>query len=104
MDGQFQVPIQVLKRRLVDRGGAMISQVLVQWSGQSKELATWEDEVALRDKFPQASAWGQAAFQGGKNVSTATMALSEAGTEGGKVRRGARARKPNVRTSGSEWA
>jgi hypothetical protein len=46
----------------------MIVQVLVQWSGSSSATATWEDFEALKHQFPMAAAWGQAAFQGRRNV------------------------------------
>lgn len=61
---QLQFPEQVLDRRTVSRGGSSIDQILVRWSGLEDVLATWEDEEALKAKFPAATAWGQAASQG----------------------------------------
>lgn len=63
---QLQFPEQVLDRRTVSRGGSSIDQILVRWSGLEDVLATWEDE-ALKAKFPAATAWGQAASQGGRD-------------------------------------
>jgi hypothetical protein len=92
----FQFPHQVMDHRIVSRGGSDIHQVLVKWSGSNDALATWEDEVALRLKFPEAPAWGQADSQGGGGVSTAS-----AGDH--KHELGPRPRKPNPRVSGVEW-
>jgi hypothetical protein len=62
-DLPMQIPMQVLHRCMVARGGEHIAQVKVRWSGMAPELATWEDTTALRAKFPVAPAWGQAGFQ-----------------------------------------
>lgn len=67
-DDVFQVPIQVLQRRVCQQGLRSIVQGLVQCSGKPKSMATWEDLESLQQKFPQASAWGQADFQGRGNV------------------------------------
>ena len=60
----FQVPEQILQQRLRRRGHRMITQVLVQWSGDVAAHATWEDLEPLRQHFPFAPAWGQAGAQG----------------------------------------
>jgi hypothetical protein len=49
---------------MVRRGATTVSQVLIQWDRQPESLATWEDTDALRQHFPAAPAWGQAASQG----------------------------------------
>lgn len=41
---------------------------MVQWSGKPESMATWEDLESLKQKFPQASAWGQADCQGREDV------------------------------------
>ena len=51
-------------------GGRQVDQVLVRWSGCDNTLDTWEDELSLWQQFPSAAAWGQAAPQGGGNVSS----------------------------------
>jgi hypothetical protein len=61
----LQVPFKVLQRCVCRKGGSSNSQVLVQWSGMTKDLATWEDSEALRHHFPTADAWGQASSHGG---------------------------------------
>jgi hypothetical protein len=43
-----QVPMKLLQRRMVERGGTLIAQVKVAWSGMADELATWEDADALK--------------------------------------------------------
>jgi hypothetical protein len=53
----LQIPEKILQRRLNSAG---LSQLLIQWSGMPPSLATWEDELLLRQKFSFAPAWGQA--------------------------------------------
>jgi hypothetical protein len=96
---QLQFPEQVLDRRTVSHGGSSIDQILVRWSGLEDVLATWEDEEALKAKFPAATAWGQAASQGGGIVSTSTPEV--AGVRAGET--GRRNRRPNKRYAGPEW-
>jgi hypothetical protein len=43
--------------------------VQVIWSGMDASHATWEDAEAQKNRFPSATAWGQAAFEEGGNVS-----------------------------------
>jgi hypothetical protein len=65
---QFQVPIELLDRRLRQHNDMMIPQVLVRWSHLPASLTTWEDEEPLRQDFPHAPAWGQAGTQGRGSV------------------------------------
>jgi hypothetical protein len=101
----LQVPIHILQRRLVQRG-AMVPQVKVVWSGLDVALATWEDVVALRDRFPRAPALGQAGSEGPADVSnTGTVpGMEDEASDGGKQQRAKRARRPNVQVSGPMWA
>lgn len=81
-DALFQVPVRVLQRRVRQRDLRTVVQVLVQWSGAPVDAATWEDLDSLKQRFPRASAWGQAEFQGGGMSTTvlhpATTKLQEA--------------------------
>lgn len=100
------VPVQVLARRVSKKGAGAVEQVLVRWTGQSSSEATWEDAAALRLRFPDALAWGQAAFEGGRNV-TGAATVSEPVRENNPVKsrkRPQRERRPNVRVSGPEWS
>ena len=63
------VPIHVLDTQLIPQGNAVVSKLLIQWDLVSN-LQTWEDELDIRRCYPQAPAWGQAAFQGGECVMT----------------------------------
>lgn len=72
---EWQVPQLVLDRRLHQLQDKMIPQVLVQWSQWPAELATWEDEEALRQQFPKAPAWGQADSDRGRNVTDQVLKL-----------------------------
>jgi hypothetical protein len=70
-------------------------------------LSTWEDEEALRDKFPAAPAWGQAAYQG-RTIRILTQQEQKENTgkekeEAGVQRMGRRFRRPNPRVSRTEW-
>ena len=67
-DLSLQFPVRVLQRRVRQRGHTTVVQGLIQWSGASEDLATWEDMEALKQQFPSAPAWGQAGFQGGRIV------------------------------------
>jgi hypothetical protein len=77
----LRVPMKVLSSRLVDHGGAQVSQVLIQWSQLPAELATWEDLEALKQLFPSTPAWSQARLKGGGNVSD-QMAPTVQSTDG----------------------
>jgi hypothetical protein len=60
----LQIPEQVLDRCVITRGGKSIQQVLIHWSATDEALSSWEDEAALRARFPAAPAWGQVDSQG----------------------------------------
>jgi hypothetical protein len=109
-DHVLQVPVQLLDRRLIQRGGAMVAQVKTRWSGLDPTLATWEDAEALKAKFPHAPAWGQAVSEEEGNVSNASQkdttekkkdTTTENTASEGRARR---VRKASIRISGPEWA
>lgn len=64
-DASLQVPEQVLQRRVVHRGDKKVVQVLLQWPGDTADLATWEDFEEIKQRFPHTLAWGQAVSQQG---------------------------------------
>lgn len=49
LDG-LQIPQRVLQRRVASTGDSVTLQVLVQWSGLPKSLATWEDYESLHQR------------------------------------------------------
>ena len=51
------LPMQVLDTAIVPRGATSTQKIKVQWSGMTPPLVTWEDQAALRRRYP---AWGQA--------------------------------------------
>lgn len=55
-DFALQVPEQVLQRRLHIRGTSTVPQLLIKWSRLDADLATWEDAVAIKQRFPNAPA------------------------------------------------
>lgn len=79
-----------------------MAQVKVSWSGFPSSLATWEDEEALRSRFPRALAWGQAKTQGGRNVTgtPATTAQDLGPAQAGRPKRNV---KPNAQVHGPDW-
>jgi hypothetical protein len=62
------LPVAVLDRRLVKKGHRAVPQVLVQWSGLPEDSATWEDFYVVKQRFPDALAWGQATSPEGADV------------------------------------
>jgi hypothetical protein len=42
----------------------VVSQALIQWSGQLESFARWEDFDELKQCFPRSPSWGQAIAQG----------------------------------------
>jgi hypothetical protein len=87
---------------------AVVLQGLIKWSGMPRSLATWEDLEALRHRFPRAPAWGQAGSKGGGDVTTAATSTeagpSTAAHPASVARQSTRARRPNARVHGPEWA
>jgi hypothetical protein len=69
----------VLNSRLYKKGNKVVTQLLVKWSGWPDSLATWEDEQAIKQRFPGP-------------------------VEVGPRRRSHRVIRPNVRISGPEWS
>jgi hypothetical protein len=116
----FQYPVKILQRRRRQHNAQVIDQVLVQWSSWPEHLTTWEDELPLRTAFPSAPAWGQAGFQGRRNVTAAasedTADPNAVGVRAGgkqnqdaeaqipvKDSRPKRTRKPNTAYDGPDW-
>lgn len=64
------VPELILERRLVKKGNQAVPQVLIKWSNLPSQAATWEDFYVVKERFPDAVAWGQATSEGGEDVST----------------------------------
>jgi hypothetical protein len=94
-----RIPVKVLQKRVVLRGVQSVPQVLVQWSEWPPEMATWEDADSVHQRFPCASAWGQAGFQQPGNVTSP----EDQGVLGGP-RRSSKPIKKNPHFSSSEWA
>jgi hypothetical protein len=92
----LQWPESILQRRKVATDNGEVTQVLVKWSEWPEELATWEVEDHLKRRFPKASAWGQASFQGGRNVTELDTNL--------KPEKPRWERRPNMKWVGPEWA
>jgi len=49
----------------VKKGNKAIPQVLLKWTSLPESSATWEDYYVVKQRFPNAVAWGQAASEGG---------------------------------------
>jgi hypothetical protein len=92
-------PVKVLQRRVAPQGINSVSQVLVQWSGWSPDLATWEDQASIVQRFPNAPAWGQAAFEEPGNVTSSGGGEPDTGP-----RRSSRPAKRNPPFDRDVWA
>ncbi|KAM3386101.1 hypothetical protein ACQJBY_009639 [Aegilops geniculata] len=106
VDSQLAIPVRVLQRRFRQAGERAVPQGLIQWSDQLESLATWEDLEALKQRFPRAAAWGQAAFQGKGNVKArpwATTGDSPTNEAQEVVRLDKRLRQPAQRYTSDEW-
>jgi len=99
----LQVPVKVLQRRMITRGTTAVHQVLIQWSHQPASLATWEDTVTLKQKFPQAPAWRQAGAQGGGIVTDGPGPATTTTVEPMANGRGKLVIRPNTRVTGQDW-
>lgn len=86
-----QVPELVLDRHWKTKNNRVISQLLINWSGLSPALATWEDEDYITPLLSKATACGQAVFQEGRDVTAST------------VGRPKRVKRPNPRVAGPSW-
>jgi hypothetical protein len=56
-----------------------VQQVLVEWSGLPRDLATWEDLEALRQCFPFAPAWGRECYHPSASIEQSTEAARKKG-------------------------
>lgn len=78
LDVATLLPEEILERRLVKKGNAAMLQVRIRWTNSPAEVSTWEDYEALKQRFPDAPAWGQAGTEGEANVTTSAMKLGSA--------------------------
>jgi hypothetical protein len=83
---EFSIPVQILQTRGVTKGTRLVQQVLVEWSGLPRDLATW----------------GQAGLQGPGNVTTSSPEQAQNPDQTQKSVCGIRKRRANVRVSGPE--
>jgi hypothetical protein len=51
--------------------------VLIRWSLLPDDATTWEDYNVLRQRYPNAIAWGQASLEGGANVTAGSAMESK---------------------------
>jgi hypothetical protein len=101
----MQVPMQILQRRMIQRGGLTVAQVKVTWSDLDPALVTWEDTTALKERFPCTPAWGQAVPQGRGNVRPGLQEEAsgrEHGEDDGQARPQCK-RRQNTRVIGPDW-
>jgi hypothetical protein len=102
---QFEVPEKVLQHHIVSKGVKHVHQALIRWLSSPASLATWEDLIALKQRFLDAPAWGQVGTVGGGNVSDRAVVMvgtkEKDSMEVGLVRK--RERKPNPAMFGQEW-
>lgn len=68
LDTLDTTPEKILERRMVKKGNAAITHVLVKWRNIPEDASTWEDWESLKVKFPDILAWEQANSAGGEPV------------------------------------
>jgi len=73
LDAVEVIPEQILDRRLVQKGGTAVPQVLIKWKTLPPSSATWEDYYVIKQSFPDALAWGQASERAGGDVVAVSM-------------------------------
>jgi hypothetical protein len=77
------IPEKIIDIRLVKKGNIVVTQVLIQLSGLSDSLATWEYYNVLQSHFPLAPTWGQAgSLEGGGVLSPPSLKLTTTGKAG----------------------
>lgn len=84
----LQIPLNILRRRMITHGTNVVLQVLVQLSNVPVDLAAWEDEVALKQRFPRASTWSHAGSQRGGIVTNCDDLGSVGDIEAGPMKNG----------------
>ncbi|CAM8887799.1 unnamed protein product [Rhodiola kirilowii] len=65
-------PLNILGHRRLIHGEREVPQVLVQWTEQSPEEATWEDMTQVKQDFPNLTLEDEVTLKGGTNVAPAT--------------------------------
>lgn len=65
LDASSAQPAAILERRMVKRGNSAVPQVHIQWTSLPPSVTTWEDYNVVRERFPNAAAWGQAETSAG---------------------------------------
>lgn len=68
LDAANTTPKEIIVRRMVKKGNTVVPQVKLTWVGLPESAATWEDYYVVKNRFPEAAAWGQAATQAGGDV------------------------------------
>ncbi|XP_039003082.1 uncharacterized protein LOC120129711 [Hibiscus syriacus] len=65
-DGQLRIkPLKVVGRRIVNRNGKPITQLLIRWENLDEANDTWEDYSVLQGQFSMFDPWGQGSSQAG---------------------------------------
>jgi hypothetical protein len=77
----------------------MVAQAKVIWSGLDAALS-WEDVMALKERFPNAPNWGQAGSKGEADVSNADGDDKLKAADGRNKLQGMRVRRPNAKVTG----
>jgi hypothetical protein len=55
----------IIDHRLVCKGAATMTQVLIKWAGLPLEMSSWENFYFLKNRFPSSSIWGLVGFAEG---------------------------------------
>jgi hypothetical protein len=96
------VPVKIQAEKWTRTPSGRRARVQVQWSSTATRDITWEDKLELEHRFPAAPAWGQAATQGGGDVSNPVLPDNDMGFIQTRARP-KRLIQPNRRHVGPEW-
>lgn len=113
----LQVPEKILAKRRRQMGASVRNEVMVRWTGLTDSLATWENLQVLRQRFPEAPAWGQAGSEEEGDVTNqerrsrraerrkkeAEVMRSGTKEEVAQLRKSKRERRRAARFSGPDW-
>lgn len=66
--GPILMPQTIIQSRVILQQQQQIPQVLVQWEGLPRSVATWENWSEFQDNYPNLNLEDKVSFNGGSNV------------------------------------
>jgi hypothetical protein len=59
-------PAAIVDCRMVKKGNHSVPQVLIRWTHLPQEATTWEDYLAVKQRFPKALTWDKQVLKPGR--------------------------------------